>query len=296
VKGSPPPTFEVRSVFSPLTDEMLRPFTTPAGLVQFQTPLTEIEFRRLGRFLAQNPRVGLRSHGYSVESLEWLRHIPTTLPSLSIGATKRRLDLDILARFTGLRSLAIEGQTKNIAVVGRLVPLEELTLRSVTLPDLSILLPLTALRSLQLKLGGTRELGLLPRIGRLEHLELWMVKALDDLGPVGHLPHLRYLFLQALCRVERLPDFGGTPVLKRLHLETMNGLRDLRPITGAAGLAELLLADMHHLLPEDLACLVGHQSLRAVSLELGSRKKEDTAEKLLGLPPVEGFKVPWRSV
>jgi hypothetical protein len=113
---------------------------------------------------------------------------------------------------------------------------------------------------------------------------------------VGQLPHLRYLFLQALRHVTALPDFGGTPALKRLHLETLKGLRDLRPINHAAGLEDLLVVDMGHLGVDDLACLVDHPSLRAVTVGLGSRKKNDAAAKLLGLPQVEGFKVPWRTV
>jgi hypothetical protein len=282
---------------------MLRPFTAPAGRVQFSSPLSDIDFRRLGRFLSANQHIGVRSYGYSLDSLDWLGNLPTTLTSLDIGATKRRLDLAILERFTALRSLAIEGQTKHISVVGQLTSLEHLTLRSVTLPDLSILLPLTALRSRELKLGGTRDLRLLPRIGRLAHVELWMVRGLDDLDPLGQLPHLRYLFLQALRQflqalrqVGRLPDFGGTPALKRLHIETMKGLSDLRPIAHASGLQDLLLVDMRHLTLEHLGCLVGHPSLRAVGLALGSRRKEEAARKLLGLPPVQGFKVPWRTV
>jgi hypothetical protein len=42
-----------------------------------------------------------------------------------------------------------------------------LTLRSITLPDLSLLLPLSQLRALDIKLGGTRDLTLLPQIGAL---------------------------------------------------------------------------------------------------------------------------------
>ena len=70
------------------------------------------------------------------------------------------------------------------------------------MPDLSLLLPLTGLRSLDLKLGGTRDLGLLPRLGELRYLELWMIRGLTDITAVGRIPSLRALFLQALRQVE----------------------------------------------------------------------------------------------
>jgi hypothetical protein len=178
---------------------------------------------------------------HSLQSLAGLRHLPTTLRSLGIGATKRKLDLDV-------------------------------------------------------KLGGTRNLELLPKVGRLEHVELWMIKGLDTLEAVGSVPRLRYLFLQALRQVTSLPDFAGTPVLERLHIETMKGLRDVGPINSASGLKELLVVDMPHLVLGDLACLVGHRSLEAITIGLGSRKKNEAAEALFGLPPVMEFKAWWRDV
>ena len=51
-----------------------------------------------------------------------------------------------------------------------------------------MLLPLTRLLSLDIKLGGTTNLGLLPRIGRLRYLELWLIRGLADIGPVGDMP------------------------------------------------------------------------------------------------------------
>ncbi|MGH2352733.1 MAG: hypothetical protein ACRDJN_14090, partial [Chloroflexota bacterium] len=47
------------------------------------------------------------------------------------------------------------------------------------------MLPLHRLRSLDLKLGRTKDLRLLPEIGHLRYLELWRVKGLADLDPVA---------------------------------------------------------------------------------------------------------------
>ena len=314
VAGDPAPTFERRVVSSPLTDDMLKPSPTGRGLVQFDRLPSEPDLRRLAEWFTQYPEMTLRAYGSydgSITDLEWLRffptlrrfdvdavwdhlvsldglrHLPEDTDELMIGWTKRRLDLGVLDRFRGLTSLYLEGQTKGIEVISRLTALEELTLRSITLPDLSLLLPLRRLLSLDIKLGGTRDLGLLPRVGELRSLELWLIKGLSDISAVGELPHLRYLFLQALRQVERIPDLRRCLELRRIHLETMKGIRDLRPLATAPALAELVLYDMRQLDPEDLRPLIGLPKLTAVTYGLGSMRKRDAARRLLGLPEVE---------
>lgn len=171
-----------------------------------------------------------------------------------------------------------------------------MTLRSITLPDLSLLLPMTGLRALDIKLGGTRDLSLLPRIRTLEYLELWMVKGLTDLSAIGQLPYLRYLFLQALRRVETLPDLSMDKELRRIYIETLKGLRDLRPLATAPALEQLLLIDMRHLQPKDLRPLVGLPNLKGVTAGLGSKRKNDAAEALLQLPEATWLNGGWREV
>ena len=318
IAGDPAPQWERRWVSSPLTDEMLRPSATGRGIVQFSRILSVEDFGRLADWLRQCPQMTLRVYGSSeIRDLEFLRffpslrrfdadtlyelgnanglrHLPEDLEALALGATRGKLDLTILARFRRLEMLYLEGQTKKLDVISGLTSLEKLTLRSITLPDLSLLLPLSRLVSLDLKLGGTRDLSLLPRIGRLRYLELWLIKGLSDISAVAHLSHLRYLFLQALKRVTRLPDLSRAHALRRVHLETMKGLRDLRPLATAPALEELLLVDMPNLQPEDLRPLVGLPRLKAVTAGLGSDRKNAQARELLALPEVRGT-LDWRA-
>jgi hypothetical protein len=302
---------------------MLRPFKATAGVVQFESMMTDVDFARLSEWLRAYPHIRFRAFGSydgsirnleflrffptvhhfsadalyrSLESLDGLRHLPKDLEALTIGWTKRKLDLGILGRFKELKALYLEGQTRGIDVLSELTLLEDLTLRSITLPDLSLLLPLDRLLSLDLKLGGTKDLGLLPRIGKLKYLELWMIKGLTDISAIGHLRHLRYLFLQSLRRVETLPDLSEAVELRRVHLQTMKGIRDLRPLATAPALEELLLVDMVHLRPDDVRCLVGLPNLKAFSAGLGSIKKNDAAEALLGLPDTRQLTGDWREV
>ena len=323
VEGNPAPRWWLRDVRSPLTEEMLSPFPAPRGSVQFKSMLTDADFMRLAEWFQSHPDIALRAYGsydgsisnleflrffptvrrfsadalyHSLQTIEGLRHLPENLESLTIGWTKPKLDLAILARFKSLKALSLEGQTKEIAAISRLTSLEELTLRSITLPDLSLLLPLTELRALDIKLGGTKDLSLLPRIGRLQYLELWMVKGLTNLTPVGQLPHLRYLFLQSLRRVEALPDFSHDVDLRRVHLEMLKGLRDLRPLATAPALEQLVLMEMRQLEPEDLRFLLELPHLKGATVHLGSKRKTDAVEALLNLPNATSLKGGWREV
>ncbi|HTG42351.1 MAG TPA: hypothetical protein VK697_12140 [Methylomirabilota bacterium] len=315
IAGDPAPTSEFRQVSSPLTAEMLQPSLTGRGVVQFRSLLNDDDLRQLGEWFRPYPEMTLRAYGSydhsivdleflrffptlrrfgadalwdSLTSLDGLRHLPTVLEELGIGATRAKLDLAILARFPELTWLFLEGQTKHLEVISGLAKLDDLTLRSITMPDLSLLLPLTRLRSLDLKLGGTRDLGLLPRVGELRYLELWMIRGLTDVTAVGQVPSLRALFLQALRQVETLPDFRQATELRRVRLETMKGLRDLSPLATAPALESVELIDMRHLKPEDLAPLIGLPRLKAVTPGLGSRRKNEAAAAMLGLPYVSG--------
>jgi len=320
IKGDPPPAFERRAIRSPLTGEMLRPSTSGRGVVQFDRLLSDDDFGLLADWFRQYPEMGLRVYGSydgsirdleflrffpflrrfeadalydKLTSLDGLRHLPADVEELGIGWTKQKLDLAILGRFRELKTLSIEGQTRHLDVIAGLTSLEDLTLRSITLPDLSLLLPLRRLQSLDLKLGGTKDLRLLPRVGALRYLELWLIRGLTDIAAIGHLPELRYLFLQAHKHVESLPDLSEDVALRRVHLEAMKGIRDLRPLRTAPRLEEVVLADMRHLQPADLEPLIGLPRLKAVFAGLGSQRKNRAATELLGLPSVTG-QLDWR--
>ena len=127
--------------------------------------ITDLEFLR---FFPTLRRFGADALWDSLTSLDGLRHLPA-------GARRARHRRDegdgstspVLSRFRGAAVALPRGPDE--APGGDLGParLYDLTLRSITMPDLSLLLPLTGLRSLDIKLGGTRDLGLLPRVGEL---------------------------------------------------------------------------------------------------------------------------------
>jgi hypothetical protein len=300
----------VRILSRQLDDDELRPLEPHETVVQLSRLPTDAQMRRLASILEARPDATLRlwdaygdwmhelpflrffpglrhfaadSYG-GLRSLEGLRHL-ADLESLQVASTKRPLSLKPIESFTGIRLLSIEGPHRDYEAISALTALEDLTLRSVTFADLSVLLPLERLRSLDIKLGGTRDLALLPRIGRLEYLELWMIRGLDDVTAIADVETLQHLFLEALTRVTRLPSFARSTALCRVDLAAMKGLTDLAPLAEAPNLEILNLGGMRHADPEILLPFVGHPTLRAGSWGFGSSRKNFAAQDLLRLPP-----------
>jgi hypothetical protein len=301
----------IREVASPITRDHLRPLDPRCRIVQFSEPLTETDFRKLAEFFREYPDVPLRIYGHygdGAKDLSFLRHfsslrgfqadvfeirswdglefLPDSLESLALGATRKRLSLKSIRHFSNLKKLSLEGHHKDLDVLSGFTKLVYLTLRSITMSDLSLLQPLQNLRSLDLKLGGTKDLKLLSGLVGLRYLELWMVRGLSDISPVTHLRELRYLFLQDLKNVISVPSMSSMRSLRRVHIENLKGLSSLASIAEAPALEELVLVNMRHLPVESLKCFRNHPRLARATVGLGSARRNDEAVALLALPPV----------
>jgi hypothetical protein len=147
---------------------------------------------------------------------------------------------------------------------------------------------LKRLLSLDIKLGGTKDLGYLPEIGQLRYVHLWMIKGLSNLAPVGRITSLQNLFLQALKNVTVMPSFAKLPLIRRIHLQEMKGLFDLKPIAKAPALEDLIVYDMRHLEPDAFCPFLGHPALKRAVIGLGGDRKNKAVKDLLGLPAVDG--------
>ena len=306
-----------RNLRLPVTTDQLHPLDPRCRIVQLNlvpaAPLNEADFQLVAGFLSQYPQIPFRVYGAhpAVKDLEFLRHfrfirqfqadiwdlasfeglrfLPCDLEALGLGSTKsKRHSLRPLERFSALKQLFLNGHSKHVEIVGGFAELEGLSLRSVTLPDLSCLASLTHLESLEIRLGGTKDLRLLPSIGKLRYLELWLIRGLSDLSSIGELEHLQYLVLESLRQVTALPSFRKLRSLRRVRLLNMKGIRDLSAIAEAPALEGLFACEMRQLAPEAFRPFLGHPALRAVSVGLGSFRKNAAVHSLLGLPPLEG--------
>jgi hypothetical protein len=224
-------------------------------------------------------------YDFGFDAFEQFEHLPEDLHELRLSNTKSsRLSLKFLRRFTRLHTLNIEGHRKDIEAVGEITSLRDLELRSITLPDLSLLKPLVNLESLDIKLGGTKDLRPVAEFGKLRYLEVWQAKGLSDLGPIADLSHLQRLHLESLVQVRSLPSFANLRMLRRAAILCLKSITDISPVAAAPALEELHAAGMPHLEPASYAVFRGHPTLRGAVIGFGSKKKNAEVVKLLGLP------------
>lgn len=211
---------------------------------------------------------------YKLDSFDFLGSLTDELEKLFLGRTKsRKPDLGPLVRFRNLKELYIEGQQKNIEVLSELTHLEDVTLRSISTPNIDYLKPLKKMWSLDLKLGGIKDVSSIEGMDGIKYLELWQIRGLNDISVISTLYGLQYLFLQALRRVAKLPSFEKLKQLRRIYLENMIGLEDVNALGGAPALEEFIHVCAQNMNPEDYISLLKNPKVRRVFVGFGSDKK-----------------------
>lgn len=229
---------------------------------------------------------------FEATDLSVLSRVTDRLVSLVIGSTRsRRPDMARLTRFRRLQSLYVEGQSRNIQAIAELPALEELTLRSVTTPDLGYLRNLERLWYLDLKLGGIKSLDGATGKSSIKYLELWQIRGFGDVAAEGlcDLPGLQHLYLQSLPNVTFFPDMAVSENLRRITLINMKGLRDLETLEHLPGLREFRLIEGHRQQPEDLCPILRNEVVERAGAWFGSNKRNQRFLELLA----EHGKQPW---
>jgi hypothetical protein len=287
---------EPRLIRSPITREMLRPLERGCERVLIAGDLYDHEYSEVARLFEHQPSITLRVNSDQktldflryfpslrrvevamphLDDWEGLRFLPADAQHISLEETRRTLSLSVLERFSELKQLSLDGHTKDVSVLAQLTRLEVLVLRSVTLRDLSIVMGLQLLWSLDITLGGTKNLALLPRIESLKHLRLRRVRGLEDLTPIASTTSLQFLYLQDLPRVRTIPPLDSLINLRRVYVETLKGLTDVCAFAEAPALEEFAAVAVRHLEPENFRCFLGHPSLKYLSAGFGSHRKND---------------------
>jgi hypothetical protein len=265
-------------------------------VVQFDAPLTPSQLQQAGAIMAGHPEVELYAYDRASRDLDFLEHFPTlrrlhvalyglgdiagfahvpALEELTFGDTKATFSLRFLERLPALRLLFLVGHKRDLASVQSLAALQSLGLSGITLPDLSLLLRLEALRKLQIFLGSTTDLSLLPRFADLEELSLMRITKLSDLSMLGDTHGLKSLRLDWMRNVTQLPSFAPLTRLENVELDNMKGITDLSPIAAAPALRRLVIGDMRHLTPDSFRCFLGHPRLQELCAYTGKISLND---------------------
>lgn len=228
---------------------------------------------------------------YELESFDFLEQLPTsTLRRLYLAATKsKKPSLAPLARFDHLRTLYLEGQQKEIDVISHLSQLEDLALRSITVRDFALVRGLSRLWSLDIKLGGTRNLSALAEMSGLKYLELWQVRGLDDISVVSTLTGLQFLFLQSLPQIRSIPDLSRLSSLRRIYLENLNGLEDIARVVSAPALEEFMHASAEGMELDHYFELLKKPTLRRMWVGFGSVRKNEALRQLAEQAGIEEY-------
>jgi hypothetical protein len=225
---------------------------------------------------------GLSIGIYGLDSFDFLALLPSGIKNLSLAATKsKKPRLHILSRFESLTRLSLEGQQQGIEVLSELKKLEDVTLRSITTIGLNYISTLPQLWSLDIKLGGIRDLSAIADNENIKYLELWQIRGLSDVGVVSSLGGLQSLFLQSLINVRAIPDLSKLHKLRRLHLENLRGLENVSAIRHAPALEEFVHISAQNVQPEMYKDLMSIPSLKYVHVGYGSRKKNEKFKSLV---------------
>ncbi len=134
---------------------------------------------------------------FGMDSFDFLSYLSNQIVTLFLGPTNsKKPNLRFLETFRNLRDLQIDGHNKNIEVISKLLEIQNLTLRSITSLDIFFLSFLEELKNLNIKLGGISDVSAISGMKRIQYLELWQIRKLEDIGVISFLQGLREFFLR----------------------------------------------------------------------------------------------------
>jgi len=218
---------------------------------------------------------------FNLDNFDFLKTINPQIKELSLHQTRsNKPNISSIKRFSDLKVLYLESQQNGIEAIGNLHKLEEITLRSISTPNVDYLAGLQNLWSVDIKLGGIKNFDGVTSLSKLKYLELWQVRGLKDLSFISKLTTLQNLFIQSLKQVEQLPDFSNLAALRRIYLENLKGLTHLSTLKTASVLEEFVFVMAGNLDPEKLIPVLENPSLKNIFCGFGSEKKNNRFNEL----------------
>lgn len=219
---------------------------------------------------------------FNLDNFDFLDKINPNLKNLYLHQTKsKKPKINSIGRFEQLEYLYLEGQQNGINAVCKLKKLKEIVLRSISTDNVDYLENLENLWSVDIKLGGIKDLNGLTGLESIKYLEVWQVRDLKDLSFISKLGTLQNLFIQSLKQVTKLPDFSDNRNLRRIYLENLKGLKDLSSLKNAPGLKEFIYVLAENQEPENIIPVLENPSVEKVSCGFRSNRKNNRFDELL---------------
>lgn len=218
---------------------------------------------------------------FNLDNFDFLDNVNSNLKQLYLHQTRsKKPKISSIQRFEQLEYLYLEGQEKGIEAISNLKKLEKIVLRSISTNNVDYLKNLEHLWSVEIKLGGIKDLSGLTALKSIKYLELWQVRGLADLSFISKLDTLQNLFIQSLKQVTTLPDFSNNKKLRRISLENLKGLKDLSTLKNATNLKEFIYVLAENQDPENIIPVLENPSVEKVFCKFGSDKKKNRFDEL----------------
>lgn len=218
---------------------------------------------------------------FNLDNFDFLDKINSNLKELYLQQTRsKKPKISSIQRFEQLEYLYLEGQQKGIEAISNLRKLEKIVLRSISTNNVDYLKNLEHLWSVDIKLGGIKDLSGLTNLKSIKYLELWQVRDLADLSFISKLETLQNIFIQSQKQLTRLPDFSNNKKLRRIYLENLKGLNDFSTLKNAPSLKEFIYVLAENQEPENIIPVLENSSVENVLCGFGSDKKNNRFNEL----------------
>ena len=283
----------------------IEPKTIPKDCdrIQWSVALTSKEAASLARLVSGRPEVNLSAMYSASLDLHWLRELsghqsfdffcwkgfnpeqlrllPVSTMELGIRGFTEGVSLEHLSHLGNLDHGWFEGVQKGYELLTQFPGLQRLMVRETRKLDATHFSLVPKLWSLDIKLGSLKNPERIGDCIGLKHLEVWMSSGLRDVKFVSSLINLQFLFLEALAKVEPLPDMSKLKALRRAWFQGLHSVTDLKPILLAERLDELAVLECRSLTPESFQPLAQLSPRVKVMVGMGSKKRDAAVETIL---------------
>jgi hypothetical protein len=223
-------------------------------------------------------------------SLEPLASASDSLEWLAVGGWMEpaKLSCQPIAQCRKLRSLSLARLPKHLEAIEALTGLEDLSFLGFTFKSLDVVRPLVNLEQLWIGFGSVPDIAPIGDLRKLKALEMLRVRKLGNLSPLSAVKSLQYLALGDMKQVDKMPDCSRLQSLRRVYLDTMNGITDLSGLTKAPKLEDLIVVQSK-IEAEVFDPIIASPKPKRVTVGLASRKATADIDGKLGPRAVNLF-------